>query len=86
MTPRTERLYNYFKEHPNEHLTRKVLMKDVWETDWVGGDTPTRAATGTLDVHVCWLRQHLSENGGGRIETVHRCHPDSGYTYVPIEV
>src|SRR4030042_2178985 len=37
-----------------EVLTRKQLMKDVWETDYLGD-------TRTLDVHVCMLRSKIED-------------------------
>jgi len=36
-------------------LTRKRLMKDVWETDYLGD-------TRTLDVHICWVRKKIEDN------------------------
>jgi len=33
-------------------VSRKTLMKHVWETDYLGD-------TRTLDVHICWLRQKV---------------------------
>jgi two-component system response regulator RegX3 len=37
-----------------EVLTRKQLMKEVWETDYLGD-------TRTLDVHVCMLRGKIED-------------------------
>jgi two-component system response regulator RegX3 len=37
-----------------EVLTRKQLMKEVWETDYLGD-------TRTLDVHVCMLRRKIED-------------------------
>ena len=36
-------------------LTRKRLMKEVWDTDYLGD-------TRTLDVHICWLRKKIEDN------------------------
>lgn len=38
-----------------EVLTRKQLMKEVWETDYLGD-------TRTLDVHICWLRRKVEDD------------------------
>jgi DNA-binding response OmpR family regulator len=36
-------------------VTRKALMKEVWETDYLGD-------TRTLDVHIRWVREKVEEN------------------------
>jgi DNA-binding response OmpR family regulator len=36
-------------------VTRKALMKEVWNTRYVDD-------TRTLDVHICWLRKKLEED------------------------
>jgi two-component system response regulator RegX3 len=38
-----------------EVLTRKQLMKEVWDTDYLGD-------TRTLDVHIRWLRTKVEQN------------------------
>jgi two-component system alkaline phosphatase synthesis response regulator PhoP len=38
-----------------EVLTRKKLMKEVWDTDYLGD-------TRTLDVHVRWLRKKIEDD------------------------
>ena len=43
---------------PGKVLSRKFLMKNVWDTDYVGD-------TRTLEVHVCWLRRKLERVSGG---------------------
>jgi two-component system response regulator RegX3 len=42
-------------EHAGEVVTREQLMRDVWETEWMG-------ATKTLDVHVSTLRRKLGDD------------------------
>jgi DNA-binding response OmpR family regulator len=42
-------------EHAGEVVTREKLMRDVWETEWMG-------ATKTLDVHVSTLRRKLGDD------------------------
>jgi len=42
--------------HPWQVLSRKFLMKEVWDTEYVGD-------TRTLEVHICRLRGKLVEVG-----------------------
>ena len=55
LTPKNYQLLNHFMEHPGELVTRKELMRVVWETDYLGD-------TRTLDVHIRWLREQLEED------------------------
>jgi len=55
LTPRQARLLELFMRHPGEILTRAFLMKQVWETDYVGD-------TRTLDVHIHWVRKAIEED------------------------
>jgi DNA-binding response OmpR family regulator len=41
--------------NPGKVLSRKFLMKNVWDTDFLGD-------TRTLDVHVRWIREKIEEN------------------------
>jgi DNA-binding response OmpR family regulator len=50
MTPKQVRLLETFMGHPNMLLSRKFLIKTVWDTDYIGD-------TRTLDVHISWLRE-----------------------------
>jgi DNA-binding response OmpR family regulator len=50
LTPKTASLLEVFLKHPGETLDRGFLMRQVWETDYVGD-------TRTLDVHVRWVRE-----------------------------
>jgi len=52
LTPKQCNLLAYFMRRPNQIFSRRQLMKDVWETPYVGD-------TRTLDVHIRWLREHL---------------------------
>jgi len=45
-------LLEIFIRNNGEVLTRKRLMKEVWDTDYMGD-------TRTLDVHVCTLRRKI---------------------------
>ena len=55
LTKMEARLLEVFMTNPNTVLTREFLMKEVWETEYVGD-------TRTLDVHVHWLRQKVEES------------------------
>lgn len=55
LTPKQARLLEIFMRHPGEVLTRAFLMKQVWETDYMGD-------TRTLDVHVHWVRKAIEED------------------------
>jgi two-component system phosphate regulon response regulator PhoB len=52
LTPKLSRLLEEFIHHPNEIVSRKQLMQNVWKTDYIGD-------TRTLDVHVRWLREMI---------------------------
>ncbi len=55
LTPRLTDLLGKMMEKPGEVLTREVLFKAVWDTDYVED-------TRTLDVHISWLRQALEDD------------------------
>lgn len=73
LTPKQFRLLSLFMSHPGEVLTRKQLMKEVWETDYTGD-------TRTLDVHIHWVREKLGDVPGQPkyLQTVRRV----GYRFV----
>lgn len=50
LTPKTASLLGVFLRHPGQTLDRGFLMRQVWDTDYVGD-------TRTLDVHVRWMRE-----------------------------
>lgn len=54
LTPKLALLLEEFLRHPNEVLSRKQLMEDVWQTSYVGD-------TRTLDVHIRWVREIIEE-------------------------
>ena len=54
LTPQLCRLLEVFMCNPEKVLSRKFLMKEVWETDY-------SEDTRTLEVHVCWLRKKIEE-------------------------
>lgn len=49
LTPKQTKLLEVFMLNPGRLLTRKSLIKQVWQTDYIGD-------TRTLDVHMSWLR------------------------------
>lgn len=57
LTPKQLGLLGLFMSRPGETLTRKQIMKEVWETDYTGD-------TRTLDVHIHWVRRKLGEPHG----------------------
>ncbi|MFQ5946540.1 MAG: winged helix-turn-helix domain-containing protein [Anaerolineae bacterium] len=55
LTPKEFALLRAFMSNGGEVLTRKYLMKEVWETDYMGD-------TRTLDVHICWVRRKIEDD------------------------
>jgi len=55
LTPKEARLLAVLMQHPGQVVNRATLMREVWETKYLGD-------TRTLDVHICWLRQKIEEN------------------------
>jgi DNA-binding response OmpR family regulator len=55
LTPKEFKLLHLLVENRNQVLSRKIIMQEVWETDYLGD-------TRTLDVHVRWLREKIEEN------------------------
>ena len=55
LTPKECNLLETFMRNPGKVLSRKFLMKNVWDTDYLGD-------TRTLDVHVRWIREKIEEN------------------------
>jgi DNA-binding response OmpR family regulator len=52
LTPKQTKLLETLMRHPGEVLTRRFLMKHVWQTDYLGD-------TRTLDVHIRWIREKI---------------------------
>ena len=76
LTPKLAILLEEFLRHPNEIISRRQLMQNVWQTDYIGD-------TRTLDVHIRWARELIEENpskpkhlttvrGAGYIFRIHR--------------
>ena len=55
VTPKQARLLEMFLRAPGQLLTRKAIIKHVWDTDYTGD-------TRTLDVHMSWLRRVIEPN------------------------
>ena len=55
LTPKLAQLLEEFLRHPNELVSRRQLMQNVWHTDYVGD-------TRTLDVHVRWVRECIEND------------------------
>jgi len=55
VTPKQAKLLEMFLRAPGQLLTRKAIIKHVWDTDYTGD-------TRTLDVHISWLRSVLEPN------------------------
>lgn len=73
LTPKQFRLLSLFMSQPGQVLTRKQLMKEVWDTDYTGD-------TRTLDVHIHWVREKLGDVPGQPkyLQTIRRV----GYRFV----
>jgi DNA-binding response OmpR family regulator len=50
LTPKLAKLLEEFARYPNEIVSRRQLMQNVWNTDYIGD-------TRTLDVHIRWVRE-----------------------------
>ncbi|MBI4787554.1 MAG: response regulator transcription factor [Chloroflexi bacterium] len=55
LTPKEFFLLKYLMGRAGQTITRKTLMKEVWETDFMGD-------TRTLDVHIRWVREKVEDN------------------------
>lgn len=55
LTPKECALLAAFISKPGEVLTRQFLMKEIWDTDYMGD-------TRTLDVHIRWLREKIEDD------------------------
>lgn len=55
LTPKLVQLLEEFLRHPEEVISRRQLMQDVWKTDYIGD-------TRTLDVHIRWVRECIEDD------------------------
>lgn len=67
LTPKQARLLEVFMHHPGETLSRAFLMKQVWDTDYLGDMR-------TLEVHIHWVRKAIENNPASpaRLRTIRR--------------
>lgn len=75
LTPREFQLLHYFVEHPNQVLSRRELLRDVWGYQYLGEER-------SVDVQVRALRNKLkqySPTASQRIQTEH----NRGYCFKP---
>jgi DNA-binding response OmpR family regulator len=74
--PKEMQLLGLLMEHSGEILSRSKIMKEVWETEYLGD-------TRTLEVHIHWLRRKVDEihNSPRRIITVR----GKGYFFQAVE-
>jgi len=64
LTPKECHLLATFMRYPNQVLSHKFLMREVWETDYLGDMR-------TLHVHISWLRRKIeSSRRPNRLRTV----------------
>lgn len=52
LTPKQAHLLAIFMQRPNQVISRQELMKEIWDTQYLGD-------TRTLDVHIRWLREKI---------------------------
>ncbi len=55
LTPKEYKLLNMLINRHDEILSRKEIMRQVWDTDYMGD-------TRTLDVHIRWIRKKIEAN------------------------
>jgi DNA-binding response OmpR family regulator len=55
LTPKEFNLLRLLVRHHDQILSRKTIMQEVWETNYLGD-------TRTLDVHIRWLREKIEQN------------------------
>lgn len=55
LTPKEFRLLHLLAGNHDQVISRKTIMQEVWETDYLGD-------TRTLDVHIRWLREKIEQN------------------------
>jgi DNA-binding response OmpR family regulator len=55
LRPKEAALLAFFVRNPGRNLSRKEIMKEVWDTDYLED-------TRTLNVHIRWLRLKIEDN------------------------
>jgi DNA-binding response OmpR family regulator len=69
LTPKQAKLLETLMRHAGQVLTRRFLMKQVWQTDYMGD-------TRTLDVHIRWVREKIEPNPSRPIYPLHDYRPE----------
>jgi DNA-binding response OmpR family regulator len=74
LRPREYELLAFLLEHPNQVLSRELILERVWGYEYIG-------ETRTVDVHVRWLREKIEAEPSRpqHIQTVR----GTGYKFVP---
>ena len=75
LSPQEFRLLETFLRHPVRVLTRRFLMREVWDTDFVQD-------TRTLDVHIHWIRKKIEPDP--RRPRLLRTVRGVGYHFMPV--
>ena len=57
LTPKLAQLMETFLRNPGKTLDREYLMRNVWQTEYMGD-------TRTLDVHIRWIREAVEGEPG----------------------
>ena len=55
LTPKEFNLLQLLVEYKDRDLSRRAIMKEVWDTDYMGD-------TRTLDVHIRWVREKIEDD------------------------
>lgn len=74
LTPKAADLLELMLKHPNETLSRGFLMRQVWNTSYVGD-------TRTLDVHIRWVRESVEKDPANPFHVV--TIRGVGYRFIP---
>jgi DNA-binding response OmpR family regulator len=60
LAPKEFKLLATFMHHSGEVLPRSFLIREIWNTDYLGD-------TRMLDVHIRWLRQKIEDNASSPV-------------------
>lgn len=63
LTPKEFELLRLFMERRDQTVSRKILMKEVWNTEYLGD-------TRTLDVHIRWLREKIEDDASRPVHLI----------------
>jgi DNA-binding response OmpR family regulator len=64
MSVRERKLLRVLQERAGQWVTRGELLRTVW-------DYPPQLRTRTVDVHICWIRQKLSPELRGYLQSAY---------------